>query len=98
MNLMGWEVMISLGFNVAISVRVSNELGAGHPRAAKFAVIVVLGTTFLVGAILMAVIFITRNEFAVAFTNSQVVMKAVSELATLLALTMLLNSIQPVLG
>ncbi|GLJ18552.1 hypothetical protein SUGI_0329990 [Cryptomeria japonica] len=98
MNLMGWEMMVSLGFNVAISVRVSNELGAGHPRAAKFAVLIVLVTMFMIGVILMVVIFITRNEFAVAFTSSEVVMKAVSKLATLLAFTMLLNSIQPVFG
>ncbi|XP_057848787.2 protein DETOXIFICATION 31 [Cryptomeria japonica] len=98
MNLMGWETMVALGFNIAISVRVSNELGAGHPRAARFAVINVLGTMFAIGAILMAVILITRNDFAVAFTNSDEVMKAVSNLATLLAITMLLNSIQPVLG
>lgn len=98
MNLMGWEFMIAIGFNVAISVRVSNELGAGRPRAAKFSVIVVVGTTFLVGVILMAVIFITRNEFAVAFTDSKVVMRAVTRLAPLLAFTMLLNSVQPVLS
>ncbi|GLJ19450.1 hypothetical protein SUGI_0351040 [Cryptomeria japonica] len=98
MNLMGWELMISLGFNTAISVRVSNELGAGHPRAAKFAVYTVLATMLMIGAILMVVIFITRNEFAVAFTNSEEVMKAVSKLAPLLAFTMLLNSIQPVFG
>ncbi|GLJ18227.1 hypothetical protein SUGI_0322420 [Cryptomeria japonica] len=98
MNLMGWETMIALGLNIAISVRVSNELGAGHARAAKFAVINVLGTMFAIGVILMAVILITRNDFAVAFTTSKEVMKAVSNLATLVAITMLLNSIQPVLG
>jgi len=98
MNLMGWEFMIAIGFNIAISVRVSNELGAGRPRAAKFSVIVVVGTTFLVGVVLMAIIFITRNEFAVAFTDSKVVMSAVAQLAPLLAFTMLLNSVQPVLS
>ncbi|XP_042499449.1 uncharacterized protein LOC122077552 [Macadamia integrifolia] len=28
--------MLALGFNAAISVRVSKELGEGHPRSAKF--------------------------------------------------------------
>ena len=79
-------------------MRVSNELGAGRPRAAKFSVIVVVCTTILVGVILMAVILITRNEFAVAFTDSKVVMRAVARLAPLLAFTMLLNSVQPVLS
>uniref|UniRef100_A0A0C9RU90 Protein DETOXIFICATION n=1 Tax=Wollemia nobilis TaxID=56998 RepID=A0A0C9RU90_9CONI len=98
LNLVGWEVMISIGFNIAISVRVSNELGAGHPKAAKFAMIVVISTTFLIGCILMAIILISRNEFANAFTDSQEVRKATTKLAILLALTMFLNGVQPVLS
>ncbi|KAK9934568.1 hypothetical protein M0R45_021705 [Rubus argutus] len=35
MNILGWTIMISLGMNAAISVRVSNELGGGHPRTAN---------------------------------------------------------------
>ncbi|XP_049398710.1 protein DETOXIFICATION 29-like isoform X2 [Solanum stenotomum] len=31
-NILGWTFMLSIGFNVGISVRVSNKLGAGHPR------------------------------------------------------------------
>ncbi|GLU21675.1 hypothetical protein SLE2022_378020 [Rubroshorea leprosula] len=34
MNILGWTVMVALGMNAAISVRVSNELGAAHPRTA----------------------------------------------------------------
>eukprot|EP00253_Pinus_taeda_P002153 PITA_02153 len=98
MNLNGWEVMIALGFNVAISVRVSNELGAGHPNAAKFSVVVVTLTSLLIGIVFMILIFVTKNDFPVLFTNSQEVMHAVTKLATLLALTMILNSVQPVLS
>ncbi|XVF09917.1 hypothetical protein REPUB_Repub07fG0138600 [Reevesia pubescens] len=36
MNLNGWEAMLFVRINVAISVRVSNELGSGHPRATKW--------------------------------------------------------------
>ncbi|GFY88243.1 MATE efflux family protein [Actinidia rufa] len=46
MNILGWAVMVALGCNAAISVRVSNELGAAHPRTAKFAVVVVTITSF----------------------------------------------------
>ncbi|KAA8529621.1 hypothetical protein F0562_034279 [Nyssa sinensis] len=42
MNILGWAVMVALGCNAAISVRVSNELGAAHPRTAKFSVVVVV--------------------------------------------------------
>eukprot|EP01018_Ginkgo_biloba_P024618 Gb_40011 [translate_table: standard] len=97
-NLLGWVFMISTGFNVGISVRVSNELGGGRPKAAKFAVTVVFVTSMVVGIALMGIILVTRNEFAVAFTNSKEVAKVVSGLATLLGLTMLLDSVQPVLS
>lgn len=80
------------------SVRVSNELGAGHPNAAKFSVVVVTLTSLFIGIIFMILVFITKNDFPVLFTNSQEVMHAVTKLATLLALTMVLNSVQPVLS
>ncbi|XP_057836676.2 protein DETOXIFICATION 33 [Cryptomeria japonica] len=98
MNLNAWEAMIFIGFNAAISVRVSNELGAGHPKAAKFAVLIVVLTSLSIGLICMAIILATKNDFAVLFTSSEVVMKAVSTMAMLLGVTMLLNSVQPVLS
>ncbi|KRH45606.2 hypothetical protein GLYMA_08G282600v4, partial [Glycine max] len=36
MNILGWTIMVSFGMNAAVSVRVSHELGASHPRTAKF--------------------------------------------------------------
>ncbi|KAJ6686266.1 MULTIDRUG RESISTANCE PROTEIN [Salix purpurea] len=65
MNINGWEGMLFIGINAAISVRVSNELGSGHPRAAKY---------------------------------SKEMRKAVAKLAYLLGITMILNSIQPVIS
>eukprot|EP01018_Ginkgo_biloba_P034244 Gb_24167 [translate_table: standard] len=98
MNLNGWEAMIFIGFNAAISVRVSNELGAGRPRAAKFAVIIVVVTALLIGIAAMVAILIAKGRFAVIYTDSKVVMKAVSGMAFLLSVTMVLNSVQPVLS
>uniref|UniRef100_A0A7N0TDK6 Multidrug and toxic compound extrusion protein n=1 Tax=Kalanchoe fedtschenkoi TaxID=63787 RepID=A0A7N0TDK6_KALFE len=37
MNILGWTVMMAMGCSAATSVRISNELGAAHPRAAKLA-------------------------------------------------------------
>ncbi|KAI5342246.1 hypothetical protein L3X38_010121 [Prunus dulcis] len=39
-NINGFELMLFIGINVAISVRVSNKLGSGQPRAAKYSVYV----------------------------------------------------------
>ncbi|XP_057836673.2 protein DETOXIFICATION 33 [Cryptomeria japonica] len=98
MNLNGLEVMIFVGFNAAISVRVSNELGAGHPKAAKFSVLVVVVTSLSIGLICMAIILATKNDFAALFTSSKVVIETVSNMAMLLGVTMVLNSVQPVLS
>ncbi|XP_077214915.1 protein DETOXIFICATION 33-like [Tasmannia lanceolata] len=98
MNLYGWEIMIAIGFNAAISVRVSNELGAGNPQTAKFAVIVVSLTSIALGLVCMVIILTTRNEFPFLFTSSSVVAKEVTKLSGLLAFTMVLNGLQPVLS
>ncbi|XP_051139852.1 protein DETOXIFICATION 33 [Andrographis paniculata] len=98
MNIQGWSAMISIGFNAAISVRVSNELGAGNARAAKFSVVVVSITTITIGIILMAVVLATREDFPWLFTNNAAVAKETTRMAILLALTCLLNGLQPVLS
>lgn len=79
-------------------MRVSNELGAGNARAAKFAVLVVSTTTVLIGLICMAVVIATRDVFPHLFTNSEAVAKETTRLSILLALTVLLNGLQPVLS
>ncbi|CAN1237266.1 Protein DETOXIFICATION 34 [Linum grandiflorum] len=98
MNINGWEGMLFIGINAAISVRVSNELGSGHPRATKYAVIVTCAESLLIGLLSAGTILATRNDFAVIFTNSIEMRKAVADLAYLLGITMVLNSIQPVIS
>ncbi|KAE9454110.1 hypothetical protein C3L33_13975, partial [Rhododendron williamsianum] len=49
-NLMGWTVnMFGYGLSAAVSVRVSNELGASHPKAARFSALVLAVTSILIG-------------------------------------------------
>ncbi|KAL7117191.1 hypothetical protein ACP275_03G057400 [Erythranthe tilingii] len=98
MNINGWDAMISIGFNAAISVRVANELGAGNARAAKFSVVVVSITTILIGVVCMALVLATKDIFPYLFTNSEAVAKETTRLSILLALTVLLNGLQPVLS
>lgn len=98
MNINGWEGMLFIGINAAISVRVSNELGSGNPRAAKYSVVVTIVESLLIGIFFMAVIMATKNHFAIVFTNSIEMRKAVAELAYLLGITMVLNSVQPVIS
>ncbi|KAK1574950.1 hypothetical protein Q3G72_001282 [Acer saccharum] len=98
MNLNGWEAMLFIGINAAVGVRVSNELGLGRPRAAKYSVISIVCQSLLIGLFFMAVILLTRNQFAVIFTNSKELQTAVAKLAYLLGITMVLNSVQPVIS
>ncbi|KAH0653532.1 hypothetical protein KY290_031811 [Solanum tuberosum] len=98
MTICGWVFMISVGFNAAASVRVSNELGAGHPKSASFSVRVVTTCSFIISVIAAILVLIFRNVISYAFTGGEVVAEAVSNLCPLLALTLALNGIQPVLS
>ena len=81
-----------------ISVRVSNELGLGRARAAKYSVYVTLFQSLVIGIVCMIAILTTRNHFAVIYTDSSVMQQAVARLSGLLSITVLLNSIQPVIS
>ncbi|KAJ4785324.1 Protein DETOXIFICATION [Rhynchospora pubera] len=98
MNINGWEAMLFIGLNAAISVRVSNELGSGRPRATLYAVIVVVVQSLALGILSMMAILIFKNDFSVIFTDNYELQKAVAGIAHLLAITMVLNSIQPVIS
>ncbi|KAK9163887.1 hypothetical protein Syun_004789 [Stephania yunnanensis] len=94
----GWEMMIPLAFLAATGVRVANELGAGNGKGAKFATIVSVWTSVVIGVIFCSLIMVFRDKFALIFTSSPVVLDAVNSLAVLLAVTILFNSVQPVLS
>ncbi|KAF5471939.1 hypothetical protein F2P56_008696 [Juglans regia] len=97
-NINGLEMMISLGFLAAASVRVSNELGRGDSKAAKFSILNTVLTSFVIGFALFLVFLFVRGRIAYIFTDSQEVVEAVASLSPLLAVSILLNSIQPVLS
>ncbi|KAG6639986.1 hypothetical protein I3843_10G131600 [Carya illinoinensis] len=98
LNINGLEMMISLGFLAAASVRVSNELGRGDSKAAKFSIMNTVLTSFVIGFALFLVFLFVRGRIAYIFTDSQEVVEAVASLSPLLAVSILLNSIQPVLS
>jgi MATE family multidrug resistance protein len=79
-------------------VRVANELGAGSARRAKFAIYNVVITSFLIGFVLFVLFLFFRGSLAYIFTESRAVADAVADLSPLLAFSILLNSVQPVLS
>ncbi|XP_061983437.1 protein DETOXIFICATION 40-like isoform X2 [Populus nigra] len=98
MTISGWVFMISVGFNAAASVRVSNELGAGHPKSASFAVVAVTLSSFIIALALAIVLLLLRHVISYAFTGGSTVADAVAELSPFLAISILLNGVQPVLS
>ncbi|KAA8536136.1 hypothetical protein F0562_028614 [Nyssa sinensis] len=80
MNLQLWTLMITLGFNAAVSVRVSNELGAGRPKAAKFSVGVAVVTSTFFGILFSAAILAAKSYFPKIFTGKPEVIKEASKL------------------
>ncbi|XP_008804797.1 protein DETOXIFICATION 27-like [Phoenix dactylifera] len=98
MSINGWELMIPLGFFAGTGVRVANELGAGNGKGARFATIVSASTSVVIGLFFCTLIMSLHDKFAFIFTTSTVVLDAVDNLSILLAFTILLNSVQPVLS
>ncbi|CAI0407188.1 unnamed protein product [Linum tenue] len=80
------------------SLSVCNELGAGHPKAAAFSVVIVTWSSFIVGVVAAILVMAFRDVLSYAFTEGEVVAAAVSELSPFLAATLVLNGIQPVLS
>ncbi|GMY36900.1 protein DETOXIFICATION 40-like isoform X1 [Fagus crenata] len=98
MAITGLLFMVSVGFNAAASVRVSNELGAGNPKSAAFTVIIVNLVSFIIAVIEAVVVLSLRNVISYAFTSGETVANAVSDLCPFLAVTLILNGVQPVLS
>ncbi|CAI0377186.1 unnamed protein product [Linum tenue] len=82
---------------ISICVRVSNELGAGNHKAAKFSVMVTVTTSTILGLIFAAAVLATKNEFPKLFTSKPEVIHEASKLGYFLAATIFLDSILPVL-
>ncbi|KAK7252417.1 hypothetical protein RIF29_36341 [Crotalaria pallida] len=98
MTINGLEMMIPLAFFAATGVRVANELGAGNGKGAKFATTVSVLTSIIIGLFFWTLILILHDKFGYIFSTSKAVLDEVNKLSLLLAFTILLNSVQPVLS
>ncbi|XP_050899716.1 protein DETOXIFICATION 40, partial [Lathyrus oleraceus] len=82
----------------SFSSRVSNELGAGNPKSASFSVLVVTVISFIISIIITLLVIALRDVISYIFTDGEEVSTAVSDLCPLLALSIVLNGVQPVLS
>ncbi|KAF4355122.1 hypothetical protein G4B88_004334 [Cannabis sativa] len=74
------------GFGAATSTRVSNELGAGKPKAARFVVRVVLCLVVIEAVIVSSSLFLGRKTFGYVFSNEKEVVDYVTSMAPLVLL------------
>lgn len=79
-------------------MRVSNELGADHPRTAKFSPVVAVTTSLVIGLLLSMFLMIFRDQYPSLFSTSAEVKELVIELTPMLALCIIINNVQPVLS
>lgn len=76
------------------SVRVSNELGSGHPRKARFSVLVIGVSSLLIGLVFTLILAVSRGRYPAIFTTSSEVQQVVQELTPLLGISMILTTVQ----
>ncbi|KAK4256570.1 hypothetical protein QN277_006276 [Acacia crassicarpa] len=90
--------MIPFGLSGAVSTRVSNELGAGHPRTARLAVCVVLVMAITEGIVVGTVLILIRNIWGKAYSSEIEVVKYVATMIPILAISHFLDGLQCVLS
>lgn len=98
LNIIGWVLMISLGFFTASSVRISNELGRKNVNATKFAIKVTFSTSLFVGVFFAALCMIFAHQIGYLFTKDDQVAKSVSQFSDLISFSVLFNSVMAVLS
>ncbi|KAK7364111.1 hypothetical protein VNO80_12515 [Phaseolus coccineus] len=90
--------MIPFGLSGAVSIRVSNELGAGRPWIASLAVHVVLVIVIIEGILMGTVMILVRKVWGYAYSNETEVVKYVAVMFPILAASNFLDGIQCVLS
>ncbi|XP_051114959.1 protein DETOXIFICATION 16 isoform X2 [Andrographis paniculata] len=89
---------IPFGLSGAVSTRVSNEVGAGHPRAAELAVGVVLVMAISEGLLVGLLLCLIRNIWGYAYSNEKQVVDYVAAMMPILAISNFMDGLQCVLS
>lgn len=80
------------------STRVSNELGAGNPQGACLAVFVVMFLAVAEAVLVSGSLFVSRHIFGYVFSNDKEVVDYVMDMAPLVCLSVIMDSLQGVLS
>lgn len=80
------------------STRVSNELGAGKPKAAQLAARVVIFLAITEGVLISLLLVAIRHIWGYLFTNEEEIVSYMSSIMPVLALSNFMDGIQGVLS
>ncbi|XP_058740030.1 protein DETOXIFICATION 14-like [Vicia villosa] len=89
---------ISYGLGSATSTRVSNELGAGNPKAVRFSVCTAMILAVTEALIVISILFGCRYVFGYAYTHDSAIVHYVSAMTPLLCASIFTDSLQAVLS
>ncbi|KQJ82176.1 hypothetical protein BRADI_5g07160v3 [Brachypodium distachyon] len=90
--------MIPFGLGAAISTRVSNELGAGRPEAARLATRVIMVLSLLTGVSIGFVLILVRKLWGYAYSNEEEVVEYIARMMPVLAVSIVFDDLQCVLS
>lgn len=89
---------IPYGLAAGVSTRVSNELGAGNPQAARVSVFAVMFLAVTEAIIISGTLFACQRVFGYTFSNEKEVVDYVTDMAPLMCLSIIIDSLQGVLS
>ncbi|CAL5047682.1 unnamed protein product [Urochloa decumbens] len=98
LNTAAFVWMIPFGLGSAISTRVSNELGAGRPQAARLAVRVVVFLAISEGLVIGLLLVCIRYIWGHAYSNVEEVVTYVAKMMLVIAVSNFFDGIQCVLS
>ncbi|CAN4084281.1 unnamed protein product [Withania somnifera] len=98
LNTCAMVYMIPLGLSGATSIRVSNELGAGRPQAARLAASTAVFLVATEGVVAAVVLISVRKLWGYCYSTEEEVVDYVAEMLVLLAGSHFLDGIQSVLS
>ncbi|XP_021292586.1 protein DETOXIFICATION 16-like [Herrania umbratica] len=98
LNISSVVYRIPFGFGSAVSTRVSNELGAGKPQAARLAVKIVVLLAVSEGLSLSIIAVALRGTLGYLYTNEEEVVRYLASVMPVLALSNFMDGIQGVLS
>ncbi|CAM0904938.1 unnamed protein product [Alopecurus aequalis] len=98
LNTLSLVFMTPFGLGAAISTRVSNELGAGRPQAARLATHVTMALGLVTGVLLGLTMILVRNLWGYAYSSEKIVVEYISRIMPILGMSFVFDDVQCVLS